>query len=51
MIIEYIKALRAYMQKDYREMYREKGGIFPYGFLTPGSASYSDTLWDWDSYR
>lgn len=50
MITEYIKALRAYMQKDYREMYREKGGIFPYGFLTPGSASYSDTLWDWDSY-
>lgn len=47
---KYIEALREYMKKDYREMYREKGGVFPYGFLTPGSASYPDTLWDWDSY-
>lgn len=47
---KYIDALRSYMRKDYREMYREKGGIFPYGFLTPGSASYEDVLWDWDSY-
>lgn len=47
---EYIDALRSYMRKDYWEMYREKGGIFRYGFLTPGSASYSDVLWDWDSY-
>ena len=47
---EYINALRTYMRKDYKEMYREKGGIFPYGFLTPGSATYDDVLWDWDSY-
>ena len=49
-MMEYIKALRDYMQRDYREMYREKGNGFPYGFLTPGSASYPDVLWDWDSY-
>lgn len=47
---KYLDALRSYMRKDYREMYREKGGIFPYGFLTPGSPSYGDVLWDWDSY-
>ena len=47
---KYIKALREYIRKDYKEMYREKGGIFPYGFLTPGSPSYGDALWDWDSY-
>ena len=47
---EYIDALRSYMSKDYREMYREKGEIFGYGFLTPGSPSYGDVLWDWDSY-
>lgn len=47
---EYINALREYIHRDYREMYREKGGIFPYGFLTPGSTSYADVLWDWDSY-
>ena len=46
----YRQALRDYIKKDYRQMYREKGGIFPYGFLTPGSASYADVLWDWDSY-
>lgn len=46
---EYIDALRTWMKKDYREMYREKGGIFPYEFLTPGSASYQDVLWDWNS--
>ena len=50
MITEYIKALRAYMQKDYRKCTGKKAVFFPYGFLTPGSASYSDTLWDWDSY-
>ena len=46
----YIQILRDYMKRDYRQMYREKGGIFPYGFLTPGSECYADVLWDWDSY-
>lgn len=46
----YINALRTYITSDYRNMYREKGGIFKYGFLTPGSVSYNDVLWDWDSY-
>ena len=49
-IQNYIEVLRSYIDKDYRQMYRKKGGIFPYGFLTPGSASYGDCLWDWDSY-
>lgn len=47
---KYIKVLRSYMSIAYKNMYREKGGIFPYRFLTPGSASYGDALWDWDSY-
>lgn len=47
---ELMKALRTYICQNYQEMYREKGGIFPYGFLTPGSACYDDVLWDWDSY-
>lgn len=47
---KYIDALRGYMRGSYREMYREAGGIFPYKFLTPGSLSYDDVLWDWDSY-
>lgn len=47
---KYIDALRAYMRKDYKKMYRESGGVLPYAFLTPGSPSYGDVLWDWDSY-
>ncbi len=47
---QYIDALRDYIQRDYRGMFRESGGGFPFGFLTPGSASYMDCLWDWDSY-
>lgn len=47
---EYIDALRMYMRRNYKKMYREKGGVFPYAFLTPGSSSYDDALWDWDSY-
>ncbi len=46
----YIDILKKYISRDYRLMYREKGGIFEYGFLTPGSACYADVLWDWDSY-
>ena len=49
-IKKYANILRNYIQRDYREMYREPGGVLPYGFLTPGSASYPDVLWDWDSY-
>ena len=41
--------IKKYIYKDYKKMYREKGGNFKYPFLTPGS-SYSDQLWDWDSY-
>lgn len=46
---KYDAIIRKYLYKDYKKMYREKGGNFKYPFLTPGS-SYSDQLWDWDSY-
>lgn len=41
--------IKKYIYQDYKKMYREKGGNFKYPFLTPGS-SYSDQLWDWDSW-
>jgi hypothetical protein len=42
---------REYVCKDFRKMYR-KGceGAFRYPYLTPGSASYANVLWDWDSW-
>lgn len=44
-----IQAIKEYLSKDYRLMYRPSGGILNHKFLTPG-ACYSDCLWDWDSY-
>lgn len=46
---KYMDATRSYMSRDFREMYRKKSGSLPFAFLTPGSASYKDVLWDWDS--
>ncbi len=50
MINKYIDLLKSYMKCDYKQMYREEGGTLVYPFLTPGSASYADVLWDWDSW-
>lgn len=47
----YARLIRKYLSKDYQGMYREGGAeplVFP--FLVPGSAAYSDMLWDWDSW-
>ena len=49
-IQKYVDALRAYMRKDHKEMYRKSSGVLPYAFLTTDSPSYGDALWDWDSY-
>ncbi len=46
----YAEACKAHMHADYEGMFREAGNPFPYPFLTPGSASYGDVLWDWDSW-
>jgi putative isomerase len=45
-----IARLRETIHKDYRGMFREKGGSFNQPFLTPGSKQYADILWDWDSW-
>lgn len=45
-----ISLLREALGADYRGMFREPGGVFRHPFLTPGSQSYADVLWDWDSW-
>src|SRR5258708_29466368 len=45
-----LEAIRTHILKDYRGMFRESGGALPYPFMTPGSTSYNDVLWDWDSW-
>lgn len=45
-----IALIRKYLLSGYEAMYREAGGQLPFAFLTPGSESYDDVLWDWDSW-
>ena len=43
--------IKQHIYADYKEMYRQPSGdalIYPY--ITPGSKSYSNVLWDWDSW-
>jgi putative isomerase len=46
----HIKTIRSHVCKDYSGMYREAGKGLKHPFLTPGSESYTDMLWDWDSW-
>lgn len=47
---EYISLIKKSLSKDYPGMFRREGGHLPFKFLTPGSESYDDVLWDWDSW-
>ncbi|MCD8068107.1 MAG: hypothetical protein LUE87_04315 [Lachnospiraceae bacterium] len=47
---ENIKAIQAYSAQNYEQMIRRPEGQLPYPFIVPGSASYNDCLWDWDSW-
>lgn len=49
-INRYKELIKAYSVKNYRKMTREPDGNLKYPFLVPGSASYSNCLWDWDSW-
>lgn len=50
-IDEYIAMLQRHCYSDYKQMYRDgKGGAFKFPFIVPGSKSYSNVLWDWDSW-
>lgn len=48
---KYIELCRTHVCSDYKEMYR-KGheGAFLFPYITPGSKSYANVLWDWDSW-
>lgn len=45
-----IALIRKHILTGYEAMFREAGGELPFPFLTPGSESYDDVLWDWDSW-
>ena len=47
---KYVPIIKQTLSKDYKNMFREKGGALEYPFIVPGSAQYNDVLWDWDSW-
>ena len=48
---KYSRLCREEITADYTLMFREGGqGAFVHPFLTPGSRSYDNVLWDWDSW-
>lgn len=42
--------IRQMLRREYGTMFRPAGDGFKHPFLMPGSASYQDMLWDWDSW-
>ena len=45
-----IEIIRAHILRDGEGMLREPKGVLKHPFLVPGSATYADQLWDWDSW-
>ncbi len=46
----YSKLIRVQIYRVYKGMFRQPGGALIYPYITPGSDSYANDLWDWDSW-
>ena len=46
----YIELIQNYSKNTYTRMTRQPDGILKYPFIVPGSQSYTNQLWDWDSW-
>lgn len=44
------KLIKEYAYKSYMNMTRKPEGIIKHPFIVPGSQSYHNCLWDWDSW-
>ena len=49
-VADNIKVIKKYLFEDYKQMYKPPVGALLYPFITPGSHSYANVLWDWDSW-
>jgi len=45
-----INRIEQHIYSDYKGMFRNPVGMLKYPFITPGSSSYANDLWDWDSW-
>ncbi len=49
-VADNIKVIKKYLFEDYKQMYKPPVDALLYPFITPGSHSYANVLWDWDSW-
>lgn len=50
-VADNIKVIKKYMFDDYKQMFKKpEGGALLFPYITPGSKSYANVLWDWDSW-
>src|SRR5476651_717152 len=49
-IAENIALIKKYVFQDYKQMLKQPTGALLYPYITPGSKSYANVLWDWDSW-
>ena len=47
---KYIELIKEYSKNSYKKLMRSPQGQLLYPFIVPGSSSYHDSLWDWDSW-
>lgn len=47
---KYKQLIKEYSLKNYQKMTRPADGYLKHPFIVPGSQSYNDGLWDWDSW-
>lgn len=47
---QYVELIHDYSRNNYRLMTREPNGMLAHPFIVPGSKTYSNSLWDWDSW-
>jgi putative isomerase len=45
-----IAVIKKYVFEDYKQMLKQPTGALLYPYITPGSRSYANVLWDWDSW-
>jgi hypothetical protein len=49
-IADNIQVIKKYIYEDYKQMFKKPEGALLFDYITPGSHSYLDVLWDWDSW-
>ena len=47
---KYIKLIKEYSERMYKNMLREPSGMLKHKYIVPGSSCYNNQLWDWDSW-